>query len=112
MRVYIAGPITKNPEYMSDFQAAENMLRSRGYEVINPAKLTHAADCLTYREYMKLCYKLLGMADCLYTLKGFERSPGAMCEYNRAQCLFKIKHIWHEDDGVPPEVTYECRSIK
>ena len=105
MRIYISGPITNNPNHRTDFNAAENMLRRRGYETINPSKLYLVAPGLTWKQYMKVCLKLLKCADAIYMLDGFERSRGALIEFNRAHLLPNIKKIYLEAEGYPPEVT-------
>lgn len=40
MRVYISGPISANPAYEKEFQEAEDRLRKRGYDVVNPVTIT------------------------------------------------------------------------
>ena len=40
MRVYISGPISANPAYEEEFQAAEAKLRTLGYDVVNPVTIT------------------------------------------------------------------------
>ena len=105
MRIYIAGPIDGNPNYLADFSAAERMLLRRGYKVINPARLSLVAEGLSWRQYMTLCKKLLRMADAIYLLEDFERSRGALIEFNRAHLLPNIKKIYLEAEGYPPEVT-------
>lgn len=48
-KVYIAGPITDNPEYKEDFAAVEVKLIEMGLEPVNPAA---APEGLTYKEYI------------------------------------------------------------
>ena len=104
MRVYISGPISGDPNFQARFLAAETALRLRGYDTINPGRLCMVAHGLTHRQYMQICMKLLRFADGIYMLNGFERSEGAMREYNRAHLLPKIKAIYYEADGLPPEI--------
>lgn len=40
MKVYIAGKITNNANYEKEFKEAEEYLKSKGYVVINPVKLS------------------------------------------------------------------------
>ena len=105
MRIYISGAITGDPDFKSKFLAAESMLRRRGYETINPGKLYLVANGLEHSQYMKICMKLLRYADAIYMLDGFERSRGAMREFNRAHLLPNIKKIYLEAEGDLPEVT-------
>lgn len=104
VRIYISGPISGDPDYKSNFLAAETMLRRRGYETINPGKLYLVANGLEHRQYMKVCMKLLKYADAIYMLNDFERSEGAMKEFNRAHMLPNIRLIWRESDGLPPKI--------
>ena len=99
MRIYISGSISNNPDFQSRFLAAESMLQRLGYETINPGRLCLVAPGLTHRQYMAVCMKLLRFADAIYMLDGYERSKGAMKEYNRAKLLPNIKLIWREADG-------------
>ena len=99
MKIYISGPISDDPNYKARFFAAESMLRLRGYETINPGKLYLVANGLEHSQYMKICMKLLRYADGIYLLDGFERSRGAMREYNRAHMLPNINIIYLEAVG-------------
>ena len=111
MRIYISGAITGDPDFKSKFLAAESMLRLRGYETINPGKLYIVANGLTWKQYMKVCLKLLRFADGIYMLDGFERSEGAMWEYNRAHLLPNIKKIYLAAEGYPPRVDNGHRNL-
>ena len=102
MRIYISGAITGNPNHRADFNAAENMLLRHGYETINPSKLYLVAPGLTWKQYMRVCKKLLRMADAIYLLEGFERSRGALIEFRKAHVYPNIKKIYLEAEGYPP----------
>lgn len=98
-RIYISGPITGNKNYMVDFlQAEKKLLESfRGEaEVINPARILHELpESATWTECMRLCYKLLDMADAVYMLPGWTKSKGACIEYGYA--LAKDKMLIKEE---------------
>lgn len=91
MKVYIAGPITNNPDYLFDFLKAEVDLEADDWEVINPAVVNNSMPkSTTFDEYMKLCLIMLDMADAIYLLSGWEESRGARMEYDRARKAGKI----------------------
>lgn len=58
-KVYIAGPITNNPNYKENFAAVAEKLKELGLEPVNPAD---APEGLTYKEYIDRGLKLL--MDC------------------------------------------------
>lgn len=85
-RVYISGKITGTDDYMERFAAAEKYLEEAGFSVINPARI--GEECpkdFTHSEYMRVCFELLDMSDCVYMLRGWEESKGAKMEYEWAR---------------------------
>lgn len=108
MKIYISGKISGTSDYMQRFQTAENLLRERGFEVINPAR-TNATlpESTTWEEYMSVCLTLLAMSDAIYMLEGYEQSPGAMIELDQA----KRGHlkVFYEDN--PWEVIKEASLV-
>ena len=82
-KVYISGAITGIDNYLDNFQRAEDHLKSKGYDVINPCKLEHNHN-QSYEEFMKADLKALLDCDGIYMLKGWDKSTGATCEYEVA----------------------------
>lgn len=83
--VYISGPITGNENYQRQFAEADLLLRSKGYDVFNPAALNHAD--WTYNDYMKYDIRCLLDCDRIYMLKGWETSKGSRLEKRIADDL-------------------------
>lgn len=86
-RVYISGKITGLPmdEWTESFDRGCEKVENMGMDPIDPTIL-QVYD-LTYEEYMKLDLMLLETCDAIYMLKGWEDSPGANREHDRAKKL-------------------------
>lgn len=88
MKIYISGPITGTDDYMERFQKAEDELAANGHMVYNPAHAnSFMPEGTTYDEYMEISFCLLGMADAIYMMDGWEKSKGANMELARAKEL-------------------------
>ena len=83
MKIYIAGSITKNPDYEKQFSEKEQILSEQGYEVINPAK----NQGFSYKEYIDIGLFELMRCEAIYLLKGYEYSPGARLEKRYAETV-------------------------
>lgn len=85
MRIYISGPITGTDDYMKRFAEAEEMLKKKGYSVINPAKVNAMMpEDTTYEEYMTMSIIMLDMCEAIYMMKGWYESCGANREFGYA----------------------------
>ena len=92
---YIAGPIAGVKDYKTSFTIAEAKLWAEGYKILNPAKLP--AD-LSDSQYLPICISMVEQADCVFLLKGWEHSLGAVAEATYA--ARQGKHIYEiRDDG-------------
>lgn len=80
MKIYIAGPITNDPNYKERFAKAEQKLIKNGHAVINPVKNLG----FTYKEYIDMGLCELMRCDAIYLLDGYVKSDGAMLEYGYA----------------------------
>lgn len=85
-KVYISGKITGLPidEAKTNFQDAENRLREKGYEVINPFN-NGLPDNSTWMEHMKADIKLLMECEIICLLNNWRDSTGAKIEWNLAK---------------------------
>ena len=95
MKIYIAGQITGNPDYMSQFSNAEKRLTEFGHAVINPVK----NQGFSYKEYIDIGLCELMRCDTIYLLKGWEKSNGANLEYLYA--LTTNMNILREEKFLP-----------
>jgi nucleoside 2-deoxyribosyltransferase len=109
-RVYIAGPITGIENYREHFSTAAQLLKAKGYDVINPAELCDVLpEGATYEEILNVClHTLLPMADYVALLPGWEKSRGANREYGWAIAMDLIvieldAFIKDEKEGVLSE---------
>jgi len=87
MRLYIAGPMTGHEDYNYEaFNDAEKLLKSVGYEVLNPARQGYGKE---YHEYLELAIADVFACDGIALLPRWEDSPGAKAEVALADALKK-----------------------
>lgn len=77
MKVYIAGKITGNPDYINQFAEAEKELKASGHTVLNPVKNKG----FSYKEYIDMGLCELMKCDGIYLLDGWQESSGARLEF-------------------------------
>lgn len=87
MTFYISGPISKNKNFMEDFERARKRLRNLGVSVLNPVDYALLDPGKSWEHYMRHDLCSLAMADGIYMLKGWRRSKGARLEYKIAKAL-------------------------
>ena len=87
-KIYISGKVTgvHRPEYHRQFSVKEEILKIRGYIALNPVRLNEplAMQGASYEDLMKICFAFIDVADAIYMLDGWEESPGARREHERA----------------------------
>ena len=92
-KVYIAGKINGDPQYMDKFEEAERNLEERGYIPLNPAMLPTG---MQPGDYMRICLSMIDTADWVAFLPGYRTSHGARlerayCEYIGKPCMTLYK---------------------
>lgn len=77
---YISGPMTgiEDHNFPAFFAVEESLQKSNLYTVLNPAR--HPPG-LAYEQYMAIDMAMVGVADCLCLLPGWENSKGSVREY-------------------------------
>ena len=87
MKIYISGAISNNPNYMKDFERAEDYLGKEfpKAEIINPALVnSFLPKSTTHEEYMRMSFCMLDMADAIYMLPNWRELCGASQEFGYA----------------------------
>ena len=87
MKIYIAGKITGDPDYIIKFLKKEITLMKERHIVMNPAILPKRFD---YEDYMKICFAMVDVCDCIYLLSDWKDSKGAIREKEYAEKQGKI----------------------
>jgi hypothetical protein len=82
--IYVAGPMSgiENFNHAAFFEA-EARLKSKGWEVRNPARNT--GNC--YKQYLFKGLRMLFECDAICLLPNWEKSPGAKAEYFTSHAL-------------------------
>lgn len=84
MKIYIAGPITSDPDhYKEHFDKAAKRIEAYGCEPVNPALNT----ANSYKEYIDIGLKQLSECDRIFMLDGWETSEGTRLERHYAQTV-------------------------
>lgn len=86
-KIYISGKISGiENEAESLFKQAENKLKNKGFEVVNPMTLNHEHD-KSWHSYMKEDVKALCDCSHIFMLSNWTDSKGAIIEHTIAMYL-------------------------
>lgn len=105
MKVYIAGKITGDPDYLKKFQWAQEDLEGQGFTVLNPAELPEG---MSPADYMRICMAMMDSADLVAFLPDYEQSRGAQlewawCQYVSKQTMYLEYMSFYRPYPVEPE---------
>ena len=108
MKIYIAGRVTDNPTANKEFSDAEQWVRKQHPEaiILNPTILPEGME---YGDYMDICLAMVRACDVLYTIRGWNTSPGAQAEVALAFALNKEVRPIPKTDTAHPEIGYPER---
>ena len=104
--IYISGKITGNKTYKEDFAGAELFLREKGFNVINPCTACEL-DFFGYEDFMRVDFALIDVADAVFMLSNYSKSPGAFRELNYA--IAKRKTVLYQND---PELENQLTKLQ
>jgi len=77
MKIYIAGKINGDENYLEKFKNSENHCIVNGWETINPASFPR----LGWKESMRRDLKLLNDCQAIYMINDWKDSKGATLEH-------------------------------
>ena len=90
MKVFISGPMSGIKDYNKpEFDRMEMQLKDLGYSVFNPAWMGFD-NTWTREDIMPIDIAALGKCDAIVMLDGWEKSAGALAEYEYAVATGKI----------------------
>lgn len=110
-KVYISGKISGLDINLVDikFKMAEDLLISKGFEVVNPRKIDHSANTAEdWSEYMRVdLIEMLKDCNKIYYLDCWQNSTGAVIEFELARWIgFTTLH--YKDVIAMPNVLKGC----
>ena len=87
--IYISGKIKNNNQAEQEFEEAEQQIKKKGYNAINPLKITKTIRFMDQEQFMELDFALIKMADEVYVLENWRKSKGAVAEIKFAKAIGK-----------------------
>lgn len=103
-KVYIAGPITKDKDYLRKFNEVEATLKAKGFEPVNPA-MSEPIEGYSYRDYIVRGIKMLMECDAICMLPFWTYSKGARLEETFAETVgmeiyYAAEYVIHKSKGI------------
>lgn len=106
MLIYLSGPMTGLPDLGREtFNRAEQELRAKGHNVLNPACLPTD---LPESAYLPICMAMLEQAEAIYLLDGWMKSAGAIAEFAYAER--QKKRVLGFESPLGVTLCYSCRT--
>lgn len=93
MKIYIAGKITGDPDYRAKFADAQRQIEAQGHIVLNPATLP---DGMEPKDYMRICFAMIDVADAVVFLPDAAESAGARLEMAYCEYIEKEYETWSD----------------
>lgn len=104
-KVYISGAITGVDNYEELFKNAEDELKAKGYDVVNPVTIEQNHDN-TWNSFMRVDLKAMLDCDAIYMLSNYKTSRGANIELNLAKELdFEVIYEDEKQTELTPDKT-------
>lgn len=89
MKLYLAGKITGNPNYRSQFDEVAKVLATEGHTIMYSTNLPAG---YTHDEYLHICFAMIDVCEGIALLPNWKESRGAQMEH--AYAIMKDKKIF------------------
>jgi hypothetical protein len=93
-RVYLSGAISGNEDAAAEFEAAEALVLSAGYKIVNPLKISIGYK--KYQQHMRSDINVLLCCDMIYYVNDIAGSKGAKVEHDVAE-ICGIKEVKYDE---------------
>lgn len=93
MKIYIAGKITGDPKYREKFKEAAADIARGAHIPLNPADLPKG---MRPKDYMRICFAMIDVADLVVFLPDAKDSAGARLEKAYCEYVGKEMEFWSD----------------
>nr|DAW19235.1 MAG TPA: 2'-deoxynucleoside 5'-phosphate N-hydrolase 1 [Caudoviricetes sp.] len=93
VKIYIAGKITGDPKYREKFKEAAADIARGGHIPLNPADLPKG---MRPKDYMRICFAMIDVADAVVFLPDAAESAGARLEMAYCEYIEKEYETWSD----------------